>query len=150
MPRIGYVFLCKQYMCKSSKTHFNTGSSGILDSRSPIFLYQVSQPSFGARTPSPRTSAAIRAGKMVLEGGRKVYVVLTTFVGPDPELYMTEYAAIRIVFTLQGLYTCTHSPRIRPGATRPSPRHQSMKLAATTPSCSRFGARPPAEGRPGL
>ena len=36
---------------------------------------------------------------------------LTTFVGPDPELYMTKYAAIHIVFTLQGLYTCTHSPR---------------------------------------
>ena len=33
---------------------------------------------------------------------------------PDPELYMTEYAAIRIVFTLQGLYTCTHSPRRQP------------------------------------
>ena len=26
---------------------------------------------------------------------------------------MTEYAAIRIVFTLQGLYTCTHSPQIQ-------------------------------------
>ena len=55
--------------------------------------------------------------KSRLEGGRKVYVVLTTFVGPDPKLYMTEYAAIRIVFTLQGLYTRTHSPRIQPGAT---------------------------------
>ena len=43
-----------------------------------------------------------------------MYVVLTTFVGPDPELYMTEYAAIPIVFTLQGLYTCTHSPRHQP------------------------------------
>ena len=30
-------------------------------------------------------------------------------VRPDHELYMTEYAAIRIFFTLQGLYTCTHS-----------------------------------------
>ena len=37
MPRIGYGFLCKQY--KSSKTPFNMGSSGILDSRSPIFRY---------------------------------------------------------------------------------------------------------------
>ena len=37
MPRIRYVFLCKQYMYKSSKTPFNTGSSGIPDSRSPIF-----------------------------------------------------------------------------------------------------------------
>ena len=141
-------FLCKQY--KSSKTPFNKGSSGIPDSQSPIFLYQVSQPCFGAGTPSPRTSAAIRAGKVVLEGGRKVYVFLTTFVGPDPELYMTEYAAIHIVFTLQGLCTCTHSPRIRPGVTRPSPRLQPMKLTATAPSCSRSGARPPAEGRPGL
>ena len=32
----------------------------------------------------------------------------------DPESYMTEYVAIRIVFTLQGLYTCTHSPRRQP------------------------------------
>ena len=30
-------------------------------------------------------------------------------VKPDQELYMTEYAAIHIVFTLQGVYTCTHS-----------------------------------------
>ena len=52
--------------------------------------------------------------KSTLEGGRKVYVDLTTFVGPDPELYMTEYAAIRIVFTLQGLYTCTYSLRHQP------------------------------------
>ena len=28
-------------------------------------------------------------------------------------MYKTEYVAIRIVFTLQGLYTCTHSPRIQ-------------------------------------
>jgi len=74
--------------------------------------------------------------KSRLEGGRKVYVDLTTFVGPDPELYKTEYAAIRIVFTLQGLYTCTHSPRIQPGISRLSPRHQSTKLTATTPSYS--------------
>jgi len=78
MPRIGYVFLSKQYMYKLSKTPFSMGSSGTPDSQSPIFLYQVSQPYFGAGTPSPRTSAAIRAGKVVLEGGRKVYVVLTT------------------------------------------------------------------------
>ena len=150
MTRIGYCFLCKQYMYKSSKTPFNTVSSGNPDYRSPIFLYQVSQPCFGAGTPSPCTSAAIQAGKVVLEGGRKVYVVLTTFVGPDPELYMTEYAAIRIVFTLQGLYTCTHSPRIQPGISRLSPRHQSTKLTATAPSYSQSGVRPPAVGRPGL
>ena len=41
--------------------------------------------------------------KSGLEGGRKVYVVLTTFVVPDLELYMNEYVAIRIAFTLQGL-----------------------------------------------
>src|SRR6185312_2398941 len=58
MPRIGYVFPCNQYLCKSSKTPFNTGSSGIPDTQSPIFLYQVSQPCFGTGTPSPRTSAA--------------------------------------------------------------------------------------------
>ena len=100
--------------------------------------------------PFPAPQLLSEQEKVVLEGGRKVYVVLTTFVGPDPELYMTEYAAIRIVFTLQGLYTCTHSPRIRPGATRPSLRHQSTKLTATAPSYSWSGARPPAGGRPGL
>ena len=31
-------------------------------------------------------------------------------VKPDQEFYMTEYVAIYIVFTLQGLYTCTYSP----------------------------------------
>ena len=100
--------------------------------------------------PLPAPQLLFEQEKVVLEGGRKVYVVLTTFVGPDPELYMTEYAAIRIVFTLQGLYTCTHSPRIQLGVTRPSLRHQSTKLTATAPSYSRFGVRPPAEGRPGL
>ena len=88
--------------------------------------------------------------KSRLGGGRKVYVVLTTFVGPDPELYMTEYAAIRIVFTLQG---CT-PVSTRPVASRPVgrqvPRLQSTKLTATAPSYSQSGARPPAEGRPGL
>ena len=38
-------------------------------------------------------------------------------VKPDSELYITEYAAIRIVFTLQGLYNCTHSLRHQPGMT---------------------------------
>jgi hypothetical protein len=38
---------------------------------------------------------------------------------PDLELYMTEYAAICIVFTLQGLYTYTHSPH-RPPIRRPT------------------------------
>ena len=52
--------------------------------------------------------------KSRLEGGRIIYVDLLYEVKPDSELYMTEYAAIRIVFTLQGLYTCTHSPRHQP------------------------------------
>ena len=47
--------------------------------------------------PAPQLLSEQESG---LEEGRKVYVDLTTFVGPDPELYMTEYAAIRIVFTL--------------------------------------------------
>jgi hypothetical protein len=34
---------------------------------------------------------------------------------PDQEMFMTEDAAIRIVFTLQGLYTWTHSNRSQPG-----------------------------------
>ena len=97
-----------QAIYMSSKSPFNAGSSGIPGLLVSYLPLQLSQPYFGAGTPSPRTSAAIRAGKVVLEGGRKVYVVLTTFVGPDPELYMTEYAAIRIVFTLQGMYTCNH------------------------------------------
>ena len=30
-------------------------------------------------------------------------------VKPDKEVYLSEYAAIHIVLTLQSLYTCTHS-----------------------------------------
>jgi len=88
MPRIDYVFLCKQYIKVIQNTfqHGQLRHPGLPVSYLPL---QLPQPYFGAGTPSPRTSAAIRAGKVVLEGGRKVYVVLTTFVGPDPELYMT-------------------------------------------------------------
>ena len=57
-----FSYASKTY--KSSKSPFNMGSSGISDSRTPIFLYQVSQPCFGAGTPSPRTSAAIQVGKV--------------------------------------------------------------------------------------
>ena len=53
MPRIGYVFLCKQYMYKSSKTPFNTGSSGNPDSRSPIFHYICLNPGSVRELPLP-------------------------------------------------------------------------------------------------
>ena len=53
MPRIGYVFLCKQYMYKSSKTPFNTGSSGNPDSRSPIFHYNCLNPVSVRELPLP-------------------------------------------------------------------------------------------------
>ena len=71
-------------------------------------------------------------------------------VKPDQELYMTKYTAIRIVFTLQGLYTCTHSLRRQPTRRPTDPEAPATKLAAMAPPCSRFGSRPPAEGRPGL
>jgi len=44
MPRIGYVFPNASKIYKSSKSPFNSGSSGIPDSRSPIFLYKVTNP----------------------------------------------------------------------------------------------------------
>ena len=40
---------------------------------------------------------------------------------------MTEYAAIHIVFTLQGLYTCTHSNRCQPEASQLTSRHRSTE-----------------------
>ena len=45
---------------------------------------------------------------------------------------MTEYAAIRIVFTLQGLYTCTHSPRIQP-------KSNSNCFRGTNPETNGYG-----------
>ena len=64
---------------------------------------------------------------------------------------MSEYAAIRIDFTLQGLYTCTHSPRIQPGATRLSPRHQNKTIRyGTIPIPSGWDATPSWLGRPGV
>ena len=53
IPRIGYIFLCKQYICKSSKTPFNMGSSGIPDSRSPIFHYNCLNPISVRELPLP-------------------------------------------------------------------------------------------------
>ena len=53
MPRIGYVFLCKQYMYKSSIIPFNTGSSGNPDSRSPIFHYNYLNPGSVRELPLP-------------------------------------------------------------------------------------------------
>ena len=51
---------------------------------------------------------------------------------------MTEYAAICIVFTLQGLHTCTHSPRRQPADNSDRLRGTGLlrtRLTATTPSC---------------
>ena len=59
-------------------------------------------------TPSVYTSSDSTGGSG-LEGGRNTGVHYSMEVQPDQELYMTEYVAIHIVFTLQGLYTCTHS-----------------------------------------
>jgi hypothetical protein len=53
-------------------------------------------------------------------------------VKPDPELYITEYAAIRIVFTLQGLYTCTHSPKIQSAS-------NSYCFRGTSPETNSYG-----------
>ena len=61
-------------------------------------------------TPSPCTSSD-SIGESGLEGGRNTGVHYSMKVQPGQQLYVTEYAAIRIVFTLQGLYTCTHSGR---------------------------------------
>ena len=49
---------------------------------------------------------------------------------------MTEYAAIRIDFTLQGLYTCTHSPRIQPASYSNCLRSTETRLTATAPFLS--------------
>ena len=67
-------------------------------------------------TPSPCTSSDSTGGSG-LEGGRNTGVYYSMKVQPDQEMYMTEYAAIHIVFTLQGLYTCTHSS-CKPGINR--------------------------------
>ena len=53
-------------------------------------------------------------------------------------MYMTENAAIHIVFTLQGLYTYTHSPRLQPVDNSDWLRGTGLlrtRLTATTPSC---------------
>ena len=67
-------------------------------------------------TPFPYTSSD-STGESGLEGDRNAGVHYSIKVQPDQELYMTEYAAIHIVFTLQGLYTCTHSD-CKPGINR--------------------------------
>ena len=76
----------------------------------------LTQPRSVQETPSPCTSSDSTGGSG-LEGGRNTGVHYSMKVQPDQELYMTEYAAIRIVFTLRGLYTCTQSGS-KPGANR--------------------------------
>ena len=49
---------------------------------------------------------------------------------------MSEYAAIRIDFTLQGLYTYTHSPRIQPASYSNCLRSTETRLTATAPFLS--------------
>ena len=79
-------------------------------------IMSLTHPRSVQETPSPCTSSDSTGGSG-LEGGRNTEVHYSMKVQPDEELYMTEYAAIRIVFTLQGLYTCTHSG-CKPGANR--------------------------------
>ena len=101
MPRIGYVFLMQAKYISHPK-HLSTRAApasrtpGLLSSTTTVStLFQC------GNSLSPHLSCYL-SRKSGLEGGRKVYVDLTTFVVPDPKLYMTEYAAIRvvIVFTL--------------------------------------------------
>ena len=110
MPRERLWFPMQSFITSHPFT-FRRGQLRQPDSRSANFHYN-NYPSSVRELPlpAPQLLSEQESGQ---EGGRKVYVNLTTFVGPDRELYMTEYAAIRIVFTLQGLYTCTHSPRIQ-------------------------------------
>ena len=49
---------------------------------------------------------------------------------------MTEYAAIRIDFTVQGLYTCTHPPRIQPASYSNCLRSTETRLTSTAPFLS--------------
>ena len=65
---------------------------------------------------SPHLSC-LPSRKSRIERGRSIYVDLLYEVKPDSEMYMTEYAAIFIIFTLQGLYTCTTRPESRRQAT---------------------------------
>ena len=64
-------------ICKSSKTPFNTGSSGNPDSRSPIFHYNCLNPVLVRELPLPAPQL-LSEQKSGLEEGRKVYVDLTT------------------------------------------------------------------------
>ena len=57
---------------------------------------------------------------------------------------MSEYAAIRIDFTLQGLRTCTHSPRIQPASYSNCLRSTGTRLTATALFLSpQVGMQPP-------
>src|SRR6185437_4544667 len=66
-----------QAIYKSSKTPSNTGSFGNPESRSPIFHYNCLNPVSVRELPLPHLSY-YPSRKSGLEGGRKVYVVLTT------------------------------------------------------------------------
>ena len=86
-------------------------------------IMSLTHPRSVQETPYPYTSFDSTGGSG-LEEGRSTGVHYSMKVQPDQEMYMTEYAAIHIVFTLQGLYTCTHSdykPRINRLRHNPQP-----------------------------
>ena len=86
------AFITSQPFC------FRRGQLRHPDSRSTNIRYN-NYPSSVQELPLPAPQL-LSEQESGLDGGRKVYVDLTTFVGPDQELYMTEYAAIYIVLTM--------------------------------------------------
>ena len=93
-----------QAFITSHSFSFRRGQLRHPDSRSTNFRYN-NYPSSVRELPLPAPQL-LSEQESGLEEGRKVYVDLTTFVGPDQELYMTEYAAIYIFFTGQ-IKSCT-------------------------------------------
>ena len=64
----------------SSETSSNAGSSGNPDSRSPIFLYKYPNPGSVRKLPLPAPQL-LSEQETRLEGGRIIYVDLTTMWG---------------------------------------------------------------------
>ena len=70
-------------------------------------------------------------------------------VKPDKEVYMTEYAAIRIVFTpCRGCTPVPTRPDARRSIDRLTPRHRPRTSGFDTILFPQVGMQPPAEGHP--
>ena len=137
-----------QAFITSHSFSFRRGQLRHPDSRSTNFRYN-NYPSSVRELPLPAPQL-LSEQESGLEEGRRVYMWIYLQCGARSRVVHDRVRGYMYSFHPAGvvhLYPIAPNPAGK--QLRLSPRHQSTKLTATAPSCSRSGACPPAVGCPG-